>query len=378
VERIEQTPMEVNRVKRAASAQLSTRNGPRLFTCLLGIAILSWVCWPQLRQLPHSVSDFSAFWVAGQQAGHGDLYDRNADYAFDESLGHPQFYRYYQRLPWQAMIAKPFTLLPYSRAVWLWVALMALCAVLFIFTVPATLRWNAAMALSWSAPLANGLAGGQDVAMVLLAFGVSMWASRNRHRWWAGVALAICGLKIHLFLPVLLIALIRRELVMLAGFSLTTAALLGASFLIQPNWMTGMEGITKWAWHWDPAAMPNLHLLFLGHPVLEIASAILVLAACCVAAIRLDGELALSLGVAAGVLIMRHAFNHDLILVYPLGLSLWTRSRLASLLILSPFPAWLYLNPVSDFASRVMAVTLLSCILVCAFLSGNKSTRVGV
>ena len=84
--------------------------------CLLGLTLMAAIYWPRWSTITYKASDFSATWVAAIQVGHADIYAEKPYIAFETSQGAPRYLRVYLRFPWHALMAKPFTILPYSAA----------------------------------------------------------------------------------------------------------------------------------------------------------------------------------------------------------------------------------------------------------------------
>ena len=143
----------------------------------------------------------------------------------------------------------PLTLLSYAwaEAVWLVVLQFSLiggvllCLMLVDWRLP---RWLAAFTSLWAVAFyhsARTIFLGQFAGLVFLWTAGALWALRKDHSVVAGVLLALTTIKPQmsvLLTPALLIwGVGQRRWLFLSSFAATMALLLGASFLLLPNWL---------------------------------------------------------------------------------------------------------------------------------------------
>jgi hypothetical protein len=339
--------------------------------CTAGALLNIWVaCNLCLPGAWRGRNDFLGFYAGARLVGGPHLYDR--DSVREEHLravgetGEIQF----GRLPCFAFFLKPLEWLPYYRAAAIWEMLSAMAFLAFIAlwpgAAPAT-RW---LFCCWSLPAFVAVFGGQDDLILLLWIALSARLLRAGKPFSAGMVLALCSSKFHLFLlvPVVLLAQCRWRV--LCGVSAGLAALLAISF--------GVAGPT-WPWNFYQVLadvrisaglshMPNLHSMVAGAGQLALPvqiAATLALAAGMFLAARAARSLEAPLGVAlmAGVLVGFHGYLADGALFLPglMALSSATAAyaRWPSLVLATPIP-WALLQlptPIPAVAQLLIVVS---------------------
>jgi len=217
--------------------------------------------------------------------------------------------------------------------------------------VASTLLWPGKripllLACCWSVPVFAVLAQGQDVLFLILWITLALrWAGRRPLA--AGLVLALCAAKFHLFLPLPLLLAARREGRIAAGLGLGGVALALASFGIAgANWPAHfLSAVTSPLVSPGPQVMPNLHNLLAWLPAPGLWEAIFTLACAAmvwIVARRTTWEVGLSAALIAGLLTSVHAYLADCTLLIPAALILagtgiiWLRVAALSLLL----PIW--------------------------------------
>ena len=170
------------------------------------------------------------------------------------------------------------------------------------------------LACCWSLPASAVLAQGQDVFFLVLWITLALrWAGHRPLA--AGLALALCASKFHLFFPIPLLLAARREGRMAAGVGLGGALLALVSFGVAGG--TGPHVSSKPSPRLrspGPQIMPNLHNLVAGLPGCTVWELILALACAAmvwVVARRTNWQIGLAAALVAGLLTSVHAYPAD-------------------------------------------------------------------
>lgn len=296
---------------------------------LLALAAPGWALfliplWPH----PHPPgSDFIPLYAASKLLGTPDLYVPEVFYRTEIAVTglYPRDVLIFTRPPFVAALAWPLSLLPYEPAHALWFILRVLAVLGFIAIWP--VRWPdlgrlpAILAVGWSFPLSFALLNGQDSPFLLLWMAVAE-RFHDRRPWVAGLALALCMAKYHLFLllPVFLLVHRRR---LIPGFLAGCGALAGLSFAVAGlNWPRAYLALLRLpVVIADVQIMPNIHglmLPFTGEVALCIVVAVLAIAGI----LRLNASLALAVTLSASFLLSYHAYFADLTVLLPAALLL--------------------------------------------------------
>lgn len=297
--------------------------------CLAGLVAMASPFARDWDDIRHGFNDFPQFYLSPRLLGTGHLYDYAAMLAAQaQVLGRTCVTMPYLRLPYVAVMLAPFSHLPYSVAYALWQTLSIAALAFFLWLWPAS-RTLAVVIICWFAPAAANLANGQDLAFLLLWAAIAAVLVRRGRDVGAGLVLALCAAKFHLFLflPVLIVA--RRMWRLGAGLAAGGAILLAVSFLA-----------AGWAWPvaWlqsvrSPQANPNLAKTSLvglvaeavHGPALWVAVGVLMLVAGVIVyrlAQRNSFAWGLAAALAAGPLVAVHVYVQDYLLVLPLLLTL--------------------------------------------------------
>ncbi len=293
-----------------------------LLGCLLGLVIQL----PSVAPLFHnaSIRDFTGFFIGAKLLGTDRLYDVPANLALQrELIGGTDPGIIFVRPPFWAAVIKPFTLLPYPRALLLWQAITAAALVPFAIWFPPVKPRYTALALCWYRPVVWAVGMGQEVTLSVLCIGLSILAWQKRRPVLAGILLASCLAKFYvlLYLPLLLVR--RRYWGVLAGLGGMTLLAFGVNFLVQPAWLRLYgSALTLPAGNMNAslAATPNFRSLFAwtGYPG---AGVILGMAVVLALLWRLCGRapfaVAMPMCIAGGVVAAYHANFTDAALFVP-------------------------------------------------------------
>lgn len=227
----------------------------------------------------------------------------------------------FSRPPAFAALLAPLARLPYRTAYFVFQALALLAVVLAIFVWPAREdRGAIALACCWSLPLSTAFANGQDVPFLLLWLSIVARLT-DRRPGLAGIVASLLMAKFHLFLLVPLWILSQKRWRFGAGLAGGLLACLVASFALQgPGWIHRyIQLVSNPIENTDQALMRNLHGLCssLGLPLaVELAMcgavAWFVWRTC-----RRVPENAWLATLAGGLLVSRHAYTQDCLILLP-------------------------------------------------------------
>lgn len=251
-----------------AEAMLSSprtlRLGSKRMTVALGLALVVlfaldvWGTYAFLTAREPGAYDFTARW-AGARAYFLDGLDPYSDeatrriqqvyYGRPAQPGEDQVLFVYPF--YTVFLVAPLILLPYAWAAAIWLVLLEFSLVAGLLIVLDLYRWRPppgllALTALWTVlfyPHGRGIILGQFAIVVFLLLALTLWALGRRRDGLAGVALALTTIKPQVvFLVVLLLllwAINRRCWRFVGAFASTMGALLGASFLAVPAWVSG-------------------------------------------------------------------------------------------------------------------------------------------
>jgi hypothetical protein len=299
---------------------------------------------PEFERFFAGHNDFLPRYTQGRAVGSGLMYDVEAGYREqDRTVGFHISGAYHDRFPWQALLFAPLGRLPYPWAYWLWIGTNLACfaAVLRFWLLPRDyVLWGSVFF-----PAAASIIVGQDSLMVAACMaGALLLANRGRDVA-AGLLLALCTTKPHLFLlvPVALVA--QRRWRLLASAIFGTLGLLGVSTAVAGlDWGSRWFAIVKLLGRDSGLDVPLRPSLFQfgvnGGTIAAAALLAITLGAAIWQARTLERGIAAA--IIGGIVIAPHTSVYDLPLllialpVLPLGrYSQWLRIAL-----LTPLPYW--------------------------------------
>lgn len=299
------------------------------------------------------INDFLQLYNGGRLLGTAGLYSPGANEQLQmQTVGAVLPSVYYSRPPFYALFLKPFTYLPYQTAYVVY-SLLSIAAYWWFLRLYAPRAWELAAIGAISLPVIVNICAGNDITFALLAAGLSLLAARQGRDFLAGLLLAACAIKFHLFLLAPVPVLLYKRWRILYGGVVGVAVLLAISFLTA-------------GWHWPqeylallrnpelsphPDHMPTIRgLLFtlgIDYPAVWTIATVGGIGLFAVLAQRLRSyEMAFGFSMIAGVFLSLHAYIQDCALfLLPLALLIEANAspRLKSWLAIATFPP-LYLG----------------------------------
>lgn len=328
-----------------------TKNRMRAALCWIGslavVLLMASLAIGRSDQEMQGHNDFLALYSAPHLIASGNLYDdaallwKEAELTglYSENLG-------FIRPPFVAALMWPLSRLPYRSALRVWQAasLAALAAFALSWTPPE--RPYTALFVSMSIPALAAWLNGQDTPFLLLAAAATVRLHLAGKPSLAGFVFALCAAKGHLFLLTPVWILARRDWGFLRGL-LAGGLALGAlsTFVAGWSWPVEMWGaVRNPAFSPNPQLMPNLHGAFQAMPwgwAIELALSLAVVAAAWILARRkefLPGFAGLLIG---SILLARHSYTADLLIVLPgclaaVALGKSAALRLTAIALLTP------------------------------------------
>ncbi|HWC99822.1 MAG TPA: glycosyltransferase family 87 protein [Candidatus Sulfopaludibacter sp.] len=315
--------------------------GVVLLLCLFGCALL----WTSLFLARGEVNgtDFLALYAGARLVGTGHMYDPQAIWKVQlAAIGHYGPSLLFTRIPCFALFLWPLAQLPYAVAKAIWIAFQVLTIVGAVWLWPGSRRL-ALVVICWSLPLLMCLADGADTALLLFWLVLWLRLECENRPFSAGMALALCIAKFHLFLFLPLLLFRHRRWRVMQGAVAGICGLVILSF-IAGGWHWPTEyfhvlttpGINPGRYH-----MPNLHGLM--PPGVEFPAMLLTLILCSVAIFKLNYTAGLIVSLFGSLLCSYHAYVMDGVILCPAIILLIERrhsrwlSYLAGILV-TPIP----------------------------------------
>jgi hypothetical protein len=249
--------------------------------------------------------------------------------------------------PFEALLFVPFTSLRCETAYVLWTLLnatmMTLSLAMFRKMFPEIGRLNRlllVLSVTAFAPAVRAFMQGQDSVLLLFVTTAGLLLLARGNDVWGGAVMALGLFKFHIVIPLALVLAMRRPR-MLAGF-FSVAALVVAISAIMVGW-DGLTGYARFVVHLENhgaggtpvEAMPNVHGLigeFTGKSGGWTVIAAVILVSALVLGIALRSarrrepslRLAIAIGSVVCILVSYHVIMHDLTLLLPVILMLFS------------------------------------------------------
>jgi len=312
-------------VQPVARASRSRVDLGKVLQIILGVAFLCLLEIPYHNDVLAGRNDFSTFYAGAKLARTPALYNheivRQTVRTYWPDSGEAEVYL---RAPFYAALLKPLAAFPYRTALVVFLCLTMGSFLWFVIRFSKESTYLPLLA-AFSIPMYFCINGGADVPLLLPVVGGFVLLTRRGRDFAAGLILALCAIKFHLFVFVPFLLLFRKKWRILAGVCAGTAALtlLGGVTLIAP-WLkvmfspliTGMP-----IWKLSPA--PNIHGLVTvlgGSSKIEyllVGLIVILFAWLCVRAEKVNFELLLAVSLVCGLLASFHSFTYDDLLLMP-------------------------------------------------------------
>lgn len=347
----------------------------------LGCILLVGIGYTQRSRFLWGHNDFAQLYAGARLSGTPQLYQPAASKKIHmEAFGFWLEGVYYSRPPFYAFLLRPLARLPYLAAYWLFQTISLGAFVWFLRTWTPR-RPELLVFVSLCLPVLSNFLTGQDLAFPLLAFALSIEQMRRGRDFSAGLMLALCAIKIHLFVLVPVVLLIHRRWKVLCGGATGGAVLVTASFLSDGwNWPGRYLALLgNGELHPGPEHMPTLRGFvfavtgFESQALLILLSTLTVLAMAWIAW-RGNLEFGLAFALPAGLLIGYHAYLQDcmmMLMTFVLALehAKWPVLRCGVALAITP-PVFLFL-----LAGKPWNVFVPAALMICMILAAISLTK---
>jgi hypothetical protein len=333
----------------------------------LGVIFLLLLGYHRRSQALNARNDFPTFYAGAKLAGTPELYSRTANVKLIEKLVGEDLGMMYIRPPFYAAILKPLAWMPFLGAYALFTCL-SLASYLW-FAARFTGECPALPFLSAiSIPFLADLTAGQDAAFLLAILGAAILLARKKEDFSAGLVLSLCAFKLHLFLFVPVLLLMKKRWRMIGGGAAGGAVLAGLGTIVNgPGaWIAWLKVLRDPWINPDAGGMPNLHGLVAALGVNPRWEAVLIGAVCVLflwMTIHIDNfDLLFAASLVCGLLVSFHSTIVDDLVLFPvlvlvLGSSCFVPLRAVAGLILTPIPYFLVLAGAPY--SAVLPISLL-------------------
>jgi Glycosyltransferase family 87 len=270
------------------------------------------------------------------------------------------------RPDYYAVLLKPLGALPYRTAYLIFTLLNLAALMLALYLVRD--RKDILLLGAVSIPIITSFLNGQDLPLLLAALLCAVALDRQGRGFLAGLTLALCTIKPHLFVlaPIALIA--GRRWRMLAGASAGVSALVTLAAVFQGwNWIGPYVALLRTPLiHPMPFPMPNLRglasVLGSSGASVEVVGTCLVVGWFLVTAVRSKTdqfEHTLGMAIAAGLLVSHHLGLHDCSMLLAVAALASMKSRLyqVAVVLAAPFSYFIALlaAPISALPALALA-----------------------
>jgi hypothetical protein len=285
----------------------------------------------------------------------------------------------YTRPPFYAVLLRPLAAFPY-RTAYAMFSLATLSGILW-FVIRFSGECPALPFLAaFSIPVLAALCGGQDTPFLLVTIGLSVLLTARGRHFLAGLAMALCAIKFHLFLFLPVLWLLKKQWRTMGGAFCGTAILTALGVLF-----AGTDSLRQY-WNvlrdpWiNPSAtgMPNLHglvaALGLGRGAELALMAAVFLAFVWMTRQTGDYEFLLAACLVCGLLVSYHSGIADDLVLFAVFVLVFRSCdnvplRVLSALILTPVPYFLAL------AGAPWSAALPGALLVFLVIAGGALAR---
>lgn len=319
---------------------------------------------PEFGRFFRGENDFLPRYAQARMATRSDQFNIDAGYREQErAIGAHIAGAYNDRLPWQSLLLMPIASLPYLAAFWVWTGLNLACfaALVRYWLLPRDL-------IIWGVlffPVAGSLIVGQDgLFLALCAAAVLIFAERNSDVC-AGLSLALCTAKPHLFLLVPLAIIAQRRWKLLTSAMVSVGGLLLAGSLAAGwDWLPRLMAImTTLGGQVAGDALRRPSVFQFGVNPATITVAVLLVIGFSLAIWRARNlQTGIALAIIGSILVAPHTAVYDLpvLLVAVPALGLASYGRWLQIALLTPVPYWALLNG-APWNSLLPLMLLVAC-----------------
>ena len=279
-------------------------------------------------------TDFLALYSGARLVGTNHMYDPESIWAIQRAAtGRFGPSLLFTRIPCFALFLWPLAQLPYEMARYIWAGLQLAAVIAAACLWPGSRRL-AIVVTCWSFPILTCLTFGADTTLLFLWLVLWRRLESKSRPILAGVALALCIAKFHLFLLLPLLLLRHGRWSVIKGSAIGVGALVVLSFL-SAGWKWPVEYLhvlTMPGINPNRIIMPNIHGL--APQGLELPLVILALVLTCVAIFRLDYIDGTAAALAGSYVCSYHTYVMDGVILLPaimLVLERYGRSSRATL-----------------------------------------------
>lgn len=313
-----------------------------LFFAVFGIGAEAWKL-ARLKPQQLCGADFPVFYAGGLLAGTPELYSAAAAQAIQTRvMGCTTPSAIFIRLPYFAGLMRPWTRVPFWQSFTLWRLTNVVAIGLFVWLWPAPREWSL-LACALSLPVNYLITNGQDSGFLLLWIALAMLFERRGLGFAAGLALAMCAAKFHLFLLLPLLVFGQRLYRLGIGLLAGGGALLVACFAVQGrDWPSQfLAAATDRRIDPAPEILFNVRGMAHGSAPIEAILAVAVIAAVIYVCFRGDLRYAFCATLTGGLLLSHHHTASDAVLLLPVALTLAfderaDYSKLVAIFLVSP------------------------------------------
>jgi hypothetical protein len=338
-------------------------------TILFCVATVGYAEHVEFGQFFAGVNDFLPRYTQARMVGSQQMFSIKAGYREQERIF--RFHidgAYHDRFPWQALLMAPLGRLPYLWAYWIWVglSLAAFAGLVWTWLLPRDcVLWGAVFL-----PMAACLIMGQDTILLALCLAGVLRLAEKRREIAAGLILALCTAKPHLFLLVPLALIAHRRWRIVSSAALGTLGLLivgtAAAGLAWPlRWWAVVQSVGSNSVA-NVATRPSVFQFGMQSWTIALALALAIAFGALIWCSR-TLETGVALAVIGSILIAPHSAIYDLplLLVALPALPLVTCGRWLRIALFTPFPYWALLNGAPW--SMTVPLMLIATVGVCAW-----------
>ena len=343
---------------------------PEFFAALaVGVFLLFLMPW---HRMLIGQNDFVHFYIGGVLSGSAELHSAEANFALQKQLAGGVFaHSYFVRPTFYGSLLKPLAWLPYQVAYVVFQMISVACFCMFVRLNLRSLP-QLPVLCAMSLPMLSCFFNGQDVMFLLLFCSVSLWLAGQKRDLEAGMILALCAIKAHLFLLAPFAMLLHKRYRIFYG-GVIGCLILFAIGVADSGWASQkklLELLMNPASSPYPEIMPNLRSL-LGENHGLFFAVFPIVAGICIRVMQKapSYESAFGWSLLGGLLLSFHAYTHDALLLLPtlaaIAPSATRQQRIALTAITLPF--FYVLSLLGPPFSAALPLGMILCVALALF-----------